>query len=123
MKNVKVLLTVMLLLSSVTLFAATNQTEAFFVGKWEIKVITDSGEEFKSAMNITRVDGKLSGTISMPDGNVITTRKIDEKQDAITVYIDGNGQDITLNISKVDDNSFKGDIMERIDFPGKRIVE
>ena len=122
MRNLKVLFTVMLLLSSVTLFAA-NQTDAFFVGKWEVTVITDSGEEFKTTMNIVRTDGKLGGTISMPDGNVIPINKIDEKQDAITIYMEGNGQEFYMNISKVDDNSFKGNIMERIDFTGKRIVE
>ena len=121
MRNLKVLFTVMLLLSSVTLFAA-NQTDDFFVGKWEVTVITDSGEEFKTTMNIVRTDGKLGGTISMPDGNEIPIKKIDEKQDAITIFMEGNGQEFYMNVSKVDENSFKGDIMERVDFKGKRIV-
>lgn len=105
-------------------FAQTDSSEDFFVGTWEVIILGTPYGDVKMIAQLSRVDGKLSGTLEPvmePSPGSIPIDRIDEAGESITIYFYAEGNDIDLRLSKVDDDNLKGYVMGQMSSTAKRI--
>lgn len=123
----KKVLFLMLLVSTMLVsngFAQTDSSEDFFVGTWEVIILGTPYGDVKMIAQLSRVDGKLSGTLEPvmePSPGSIPIDRIDEAGESITIYFYAEGNDIDLRLSKVDDDNLKGYVMGQMSSTAKRI--
>jgi hypothetical protein len=96
----------------------------FFVGKWEITIMGTPNGDAKMITELVRKDGKLTGELKDPTdptkpANPITG--IEEKDGGIEIAFSASGYDITLPLTKVDEDNLKGQMMGMFDAKAKRI--
>ena len=96
----------------------------FFAGKWEITIFGTPNGDSKMVTTLIRKDGKLTGELKDPTdptkpANPITG--IEEKDGGIEIAFSASGYDITLPLTKVDDDNLKGQMMGMFDAKAKRI--
>lgn len=96
----------------------------FFVGKWEITILGTPNGDAKMTTELIRKDGKLTGELKDPSdptkpANPITG--IEEKDGRIEIAFSASGYDITLPLTKVDDDNLKGQLMGMFDAKAKRV--
>ena len=109
MKNARILLS--LILMSVV-FSSYAQSD-FFTGKWDMLIKETPNGDAKMTAVFTRADGKLKGELLPVDGSdAIPVTNIEEETDAITIYFSAQGYDLSVKLSKVDENNLKGSLMD-----------
>lgn len=109
---------------SVNSIAQPVQSDDFFVGTWEVMILGTPYGDVKMIAQLSRVDGKLSGTLEPvmePSPGSIPIDRIDEEGESITIYFYAEGNDIDLRLSKVDDDNLKGYVMGQMSSTAKRI--
>ncbi|ACT92753.1 hypothetical protein Dfer_1508 [Dyadobacter fermentans DSM 18053] len=107
-----------------TSIAQTAAPADFFAGKWEITVVGTPNGDAKLLADLTRTDGKLTGQITNatdPSADKIAITGIDEAADKIIIGFTAQGYDVTLDLSKVDDDNLKGNMMNMFDASAKRV--
>lgn len=78
----------------------------------------------KLVADLARTDGKLAGQITNatdPSAEKITITSVDEAADKLTIGFSAQGYDVTLDLSKVDDDNLKGSMMGMFDATAKRV--
>ncbi|WP_221393402.1 hypothetical protein [Dyadobacter sp. NIV53] len=129
MKKVSIIIVVLFLAVTFKSYSQTAPaaTNDFFVGKWEVLVLGTPNGDSKMVTELTRKDGKLTGELKDPTGQNPEARPITsvtEEPNKITIYFTAQGTDVSLDLTKVDDNSAKGSIMSGMfDASAKRIKE
>jgi hypothetical protein len=97
----------------------------FFAGKWEISVFGTPQGDVKFATELTRgTDGKLTGKLKSIDDTAADPINIDKAEDAdgkITIYFSAQGYDLSLSLTKEDDDNLKGTLLEMFESKAKRI--
>lgn len=97
----------------------------FFAGKWEISITGSPRGDVKFVTNLIRKDGKLTGELADPTGIIKENRpitRIDESKSDILIYFESSqGDEITLNLSKINQDNLKGALMDSYDATAKRI--
>lgn len=96
----------------------------FFTGKWEITVTGTPNGDAKMVANFARKDGKLSGeleNLADPNKEKIPVTQITESADKLSMAFTAQGYDVTLDLSKVDDDNLKGTLMNMFDATAKRV--
>ena len=109
---------------SVDSIAQPIQSDDFFVGTWEVMILGTPYGDVKMIAQLSRVDGKLTGTLEPvmePSPGSIPIDRIDEAGESITIYFYAEGNDIDLRLSKVDDDNLKGYVMGQMSSTAKRI--
>jgi cytochrome c len=94
-----------------------GKTEAissdFYVGKWQTTVAGTPGGDIVMDLDLVRVDGKLTGTITpkVKDLKEGKLDKVEEKDDKITVYFKMATYDVNVILEKEDADNLKGMLM------------
>ncbi len=110
------------LLLSMGVSAQIKTDVDYFAGKWNVVVENTPEGDAKMLVTIERVDGKLSGTISSPDGPTKFS-SIEEKENSISLYFVASGYDVYLNLEKKGDNNIAGTMLDMFDAKGERVIE
>jgi hypothetical protein len=123
MKKVSVLLTIaVMLLNGLSLKAQTP--EDYFTGDWKVVVIGTPNGDAEMIMHLERIEGKLKGELRGEEGgDPIKIDRIEEKENAISVYYFAAGYDVSMDFEKVDENNLKGSLLGMFTANGTRIVE
>lgn len=101
-------------------------TAEFFAGKWNVVIVGTPNGDAKMTAELTRKDGKLTGTLKPvgdPSAETITIDKIEEEATKITLFFTAQGYDVNLPLEKVDDDNLKGSLMGMFDATAKRVKE
>jgi cytochrome c len=94
-----------------------GKTEAigsdFYVGKWQTTVAGTPGGDIVMDLDLVRVDGKLTGTITpkVKDLKEGKLDRVEEKDDKITVYFKMATYDVNVILEKEDADNLKGILM------------
>lgn len=104
--------------------AQTSAPADFFAGKWEITVFGTPQGDSKLLADLTRTDGKLTGQISNaadPGAEKIQITSVEEAADKIAIGFSSQGYDVVIDLSKVDDDNLKGNLLNMFDATAKRL--
>jgi hypothetical protein len=107
-------------------FAQTTAPADFFAGKWEIVVSGTPNGEVTFVTNLIRKDGKLSGELinpADPSGRRAIT-KVTEAATKLGIYFESTrGGEIMIDLTKVDEDTLKGLLMDSFESKARRIKE
>ncbi|MGM9511881.1 hypothetical protein ACS5NO_29370 [Larkinella sp. GY13] len=123
MKKVSLFLFIFLLSVCARSFSQTTTPPDFFAGKWEITIIGTPNGDSKLTADLVRKDGKLTGQlINAADSTAkIPITSIDEKGDNLAMAFTAQGYDVTIDLTKVDDDNLKGTLMNSFEAKAKRL--
>jgi len=124
MRRISSMLMILCLLGAVCTSIAQTAPADFFAGKWEITVFGTPNGDAKLVADLARTDGKLTGQITNatdPSAEKIAITSVDEAADKITIGFSAQGYDVTVDLSKVDDDNLKGSMMSMFDATAKRM--
>ena len=107
-------------------FSQTTTAPAteFFVGKWEITIFGTPNGDSKLIAELVRKEGKLTGELKDPKDAAkpaIPITSGEEKEGEIEIAFTASGYEVTLPLTKVDDDNLKGQLMGMFDAKAKRI--
>ena len=127
MKKTIIVIAVLFLGSVLKGFSQTAAPADFFAGKWEISVVGTPNGDSKLVTELTRKDGKLTGELKDPSGQnpePLPITSVVEEANKMTLYFTAQGTDVSLDLTKVDDDNAKGSVMNGMfDASAKRIKE
>jgi len=114
-------LLIFLLLSFVT--NAQSKTGAdFFAGKWSALIAGTPYGDLKRVYVLEKKDNGLSGTVLDSTGKeVAKCSKVDVKDNEVTLYYTAMGNDVTVVLTKKDEDQVTGSAMGMFDVKGERI--
>ena len=123
MKKLSILLTIaVMLLAGMSLHAQTP--EDYFTGDWKILIEGTPNGDAEMIMHLERVEGKLKGEMRGEEGgDPIKIDRIEEKENAISVYYFAAGYDISMDFQKLDENNLKGSLLGMFTANGTRVLE
>lgn len=107
-------------------FSQTTTAPAteFFAGKWEITIFGTPNGDSKLIAELVRKEGKLTGELKDPKDAAkpaIPITSVEEKEGEIEIAFTASGYEVTLPLTKVDDDNLKGQLMGMFDAKAKRI--
>jgi len=115
MKRTCIAIIVLFLGIAVKGFSQTaTATNDLFLGKWEVLVVGTPDGDSKLVTELTRKDGKLTGELKDPTGKNPTALPISniiEEGNKMTIYFEAQGTEVSLDLTKVDDDHLKGSVM------------
>ncbi|PLK44302.1 hypothetical protein [Emticicia sp. TH156] len=119
----KSLLTFVLLIAAVSLAnAQAPATTNFFAGNWEVLVKGTPQGDVKLPMSFEVVDGKIIGKVTNPETKeVATMTSVEIKGEELFAAFSAGGYDLTMVITKKDDDHFVGKLMDMIEVEGTRL--
>ncbi|MBA4849299.1 hypothetical protein [Emticicia sp. BO119] len=121
MKNPKFVLTVIVLFASLSL-AKAQVNQNFFVGNWEVLVKGTPQGDIKMPMSFELKEDKLIGKITNPETKEETTMtSVELKGEELFTAFSAGGYDVTMVISKKDEEHFIGKLMDMIEVEGTRM--
>lgn len=123
MKKLTTILTVaFFMLISFNSCAQTESKPDYFVGKWDVTVAGTPQGDAVLKVDLTRKEGKLTGTIlPKSEGEAATITKIEEKEGSVTLYFTSSGYDVYLLMEKKDDDHVTGNLLNMFDAKGVRV--
>lgn len=121
MKNLKSVLTLVVLFAAISLTKAqTNQN--YFVGNWEVLVKGTPQGDVKLPMSFELKDDKIIGKVTNPETKeVATMTSVEMKGEELHAAFSAGGYDLTMVIKKKDEDRFAGTLMEMIEVEGTRL--
>jgi hypothetical protein len=125
MKKVSILFVMFFLGVVFNGFSQTTQPTDFYAGKWEINIMGTPNGDAKMIADLVRKDGKLTGQMTNaaePNGDKIPITGIVENGDKIAISFTAQGYDLTMDLSKVDNDNLKGSMMN-FDTTAKRVKQ
>ena len=123
MKKVSWFLFIFLLGLYIKGFSQTTTPPDFFAGKWEITVAGTPAGDAKFVTDLVRKDGKLTGELKDPTGTRPNSplTKVEEEKEKITLYFDSDqAGEIPIELTKVDNDHLKGQLMNMFDATAQR---
>jgi hypothetical protein len=102
---------------------ATAPTD-FYLGKWEITIFGTPNGDSKMITELVRKEGKLTGELKDPTDATkpaIPITAVTESNGEIEIAFSTSGYDVTLSLTKVDDDNLKGQMMGMFDTKAKRV--
>lgn len=113
-----------LLLFTLSLNAQTKPAEDYFVAKWDMLFEGLPQGDPRMIISLQRKDGKLEGSImDSAQKEIAKISKVDEKDKSITVYFTAQGYDVTLDMTKKDEDNITGSLMGMFEAKGVRMKE
>ncbi|MVM30942.1 hypothetical protein GO755_12945 [Spirosoma sp. HMF4905] len=101
---------------------ATSSTD-FYAGKWEIVIAGTPNGDSKMVADLIRKDGKLTGQLTNtadPSAEKIPLTSVVEGGDKLALGFNAQGYDLTIDLTKVDNDNLKGSMMN-FDTTAKRV--
>ena len=112
MQKVSLFLFVFLLGICARGFSQTTAPTDFYAGKWEITVVGTPDGDAKFGTELTRKDGKLTGSLKDLTGKrteAMPLTKVEEEGGKLTLYFNTDqAGEIPIELAKVDDDHLKG---------------
>lgn len=125
MRKISLFLFIFILGVCVKGYSQANPPADFFAGKWEITVMGTPNGDSKMVTDLVRKDGKLTGELKDPTGTnpVRPITKVEEEPGKkITIYFDSSqAGEIGIDLTKVDDDHLKGQVMSMFDTTAVRV--
>lgn len=103
---------------------AQSKTGAdYFAGKWNVIVYgTPYGPELKRTYVLEKKDNGLSGIVQDSTGTQIATcSRVDVKDNDVTLYYTAMNTEVSVVLTKQDDDHVTGKAMGRFDAKGERV--
>ena len=124
MKKISFLITgLIFLLLSITTHAQSKTGVDYFAGKWNVLITGTPYGDLKRVYVLEKKDNDLSGTVT--DGTtgkeISKCSKIDVKDNEITLYYQSMGNDVSIVLTKKDDDHITGKAVGAYDATGERI--
>jgi hypothetical protein len=121
MKNLKSVFTIFVLFATISL-AKAQTSQNFFVGNWEVLVKGTPQGDVKLPMSFELKDDKLVGKITNPETKEVgTMTSVEMKGEELFAAFSAGGYDVTMVISKKDEEHFIGKLMDMIEVEGTRL--
>jgi hypothetical protein len=115
------------LLSLVLSFHAQAQSKTgadFFAGKWNVLITGTPYGDLKRVYVLDKKDDGLTGTVLDSTGKEISKcSKVDVKDNAVTLYYTALGNDVSIVLTKKDEDHVTGRVMDMFDAKGERIKQ
>ncbi len=124
MKKVSVILIVLFFGIALKGFSQTAPAPDFYAAKWEITIFGTPNGDSKMTTSLMRKDGKLTGELKDATDTTkpaIPITSIEETPNGINIGFSASGYDITLELTKVDEDNLKGSMMGMFDTKAKRL--
>ena len=109
-------------------FSATAQTKTgadFFAGKWNVVIAGTPYGDLKRVYILEKKDNGLVGTVL--DGatgkEISKCSKIDVADNNVTLYYQSLGNDVSIILTKKDDDHVTGRAMDMFDAKGERVKQ
>ena len=113
-----------LLLTSFTLSAQTKPAEDYFAAKWDMVFEGLPQGDPRMIISLERKDGKLGGSVmDSAQKEIAKISKVEEKDKSVTVYFTAQGYDVTLDMTKKDEDNITGNLMGMFEAKGVRIKQ
>ena len=108
-------------------FAAGAQSQIgadFFAGKWKVLVKGTPYGDLKRVYILDKKGNGLTGTVLDSTGKeVAKCSKVDVKDNEVTLYYSSMGNDVSVVLTKSDEDHVTGKAMSMIDATGERIKQ
>jgi len=115
------------LLSLVLSFHAQAQSKTgadFFAGKWNVLITGTPYGDLKRVYVLDKKDDGLTGTVLDSTGKEISKcSKVDVKDNAVTLYYTALGNDVSIVLTKKDEDHVTGRVMDMFGAKGERIKQ
>jgi hypothetical protein len=115
------------LLSLVLSFNARAQSKTgagFFAGKWNVLITGTPYGDLKRVYVLEKKDNGLAGIVLDSTGKEISKcSKIEVKDNEVTLYYTALGNDVSVVLTKKDDDHITGSAMGMFDAKGERIKQ
>jgi hypothetical protein len=115
------------LLSLVLSFTAQAQSKTgadFFAGKWNVLITGTPYGDLKRVYILEKKDNGLAGTVLDSTGKEISKcSKIEVKDNEVTLYYTAQGTDVSIVLTKKDEDHVTGRAMGMFDAKGERIKQ
>jgi hypothetical protein len=115
------------LLSLVLSFNAQAQSKTgadFFAGKWNVLITGTPYGDLKRVYILEKKDNGLAGTVLDSTGKEISKcSKIEVKDNEVTLYYTAQGTDVSIVLTKKDEDHVTGRAMGMFDAKGERIKQ
>ena len=123
MKNIISLTTgVFFLLLSFSSNAQSKTGADYFEGKWKVLVIGTPYGDLKRIYVLEKKDNTLTGIVQDSTGKEITKcSKVELKDNEVTLYYQAMGNDVSITLTKKDDDHVTGKVLDTFDASGERI--
>lgn len=102
-----------------------SQTD-FFAGKWQMDVAGTPQGDIRLVANLVRKDGKLTGELKDPTGKLpeaIPITNLEEAPAQITLYFSAQGNDVNVELKKVNADTLKGSLMNMFETVAVRLKD
>ena len=115
------------LLSLIVSFNAQAQSKTgadFFAGKWNVLITGTPYGDLKRVYILEKKDNGLAGTVLDSTGKEISKcSKVDVKDNEVTLYYTALGNDVSIVLTKKDDDHVTGKAMGAFDAKGERVKQ
>jgi len=102
---------------------AQSKTGAdYFEGKWKVLVTGTPYGDLKRIYMLEKKDNTLTGIVQDSTGKEITKcSKVELKDNEVTLYYQAMGNDVSITLTKKDDDHVTGKVLDTFDASGERI--
>ena len=112
------------LLISITARAQSETGADFFAGKWNVLIKGTPIGVLKRVYILDKKDNGLAGTVLDSTGKeVAKCSKVDVKDNEVTLYYSSMGNDVSVVLTKKDQDHVTGKAMGTFDAAGERIKQ
>ena len=106
-------------------FSANAQAKTgadYFEGKWKVLVTGTPYGDLKRIYVLEKKDNTLTGIVQDSTGKEITKcSKVELKDNEVTLYYQAMGNDVSITLTKKDDDHVTGIVLDTFDASGERI--
>ena len=112
------------LLLSVGIHAQSKTGSDFFAGKWNVLITGTPYGDLKRVYVLEKKDNGLAGTVLDSTGKEISKcSKVEVKDNAVTLYYTALGNDVSIVLTKKDEDHVTGKALGMFDAKGERIKQ
>ena len=112
------------LLLSVGIHAQSKTGSDFFAGKWNVLITGTPYGDLKRVYVLEKKDNGLAGTVLDSTGKEISKcSKVEVKDNEVTLYYTALGNDVSVVLTKKDEDHVTGRALGMFDAKGERIKQ
>ena len=113
---------VLFLLLSFSANAQSKKGADYFEGKWKVLVTGTPYGDLKRIYVLEKKDNTLTGIVQDSTGKEITKcSRVELKDNEVTLYYQAMGTDVSITLTKKDDDHVTGKVLDTFDASGERI--